>query len=54
VLRYWKTEFDVLRPRKSKIGQRVSNRLDVETAMMIKKLLYNDRCSIEGVHALFA
>ena len=48
VLRYWETEFDVLRPRKSKNGQRVYSRRDVETAMMIKKLLYNDRFSIEG------
>ncbi|MEK7356807.1 MAG: MerR family transcriptional regulator [Bdellovibrionota bacterium] len=51
VLRYWETEFDVLHPRKSKNGQRVYSRRDVETAMMIKKLLYNDRFSIEGARA---
>lgn len=51
VLRYWETEFDVLRPRKSKNGQRVYSRRDVETAMMIKKLLYNDRFSIEGARS---
>jgi DNA-binding transcriptional MerR regulator len=48
VLRYWETEFEMLRPRKSANGQRVYSRRDVETAMMIKKLLYNDRFSIEG------
>lgn len=48
VLRYWETEFDMLRPRKSANGQRVYSRKDVETAMMIKKLLYQDRFSIEG------
>jgi len=48
VLRYWESEFDMLRPRKSANGQRVYSRKDVETAMMIKKLLYNDRFSIEG------
>lgn len=48
VLRYWESEFDLLRPRKSPNGQRVYSRKDVETAMMIKKLLYNDRFSIEG------
>lgn len=48
VLRYWETEFDTLRPRKSSNGQRVYSRRDVETAMMIKKLLYDDRFSIEG------
>jgi len=51
VLRYWETEFDVLRPRKSKNGQRVYSRRDVETAMMIKKLLYGDRFSIEGARS---
>ncbi|MES2964031.1 MAG: MerR family transcriptional regulator [Bdellovibrionota bacterium] len=51
VLRYWETEFDVLRPRKSKNGQRVYSRRDVETAMMIKKLLYDDRFSIEGARS---
>lgn len=48
VLRYWESEFETLRPRKSKNGQRVYTRRDVETAMMIKKLLYQDRFSIEG------
>lgn len=48
VLRYWESEFETLRPRKSKNGQRVYTRRDVETAMMIKKLLYSDRFSIEG------
>jgi DNA-binding transcriptional MerR regulator len=51
VLRYWESEFDILRPRKSKNNQRVYSRRDVETAMMIKKLLYQDRFSIEGARA---
>jgi DNA-binding transcriptional MerR regulator len=51
VLRYWESEFDMLRPRKSANGQRVYSRKDVETAMMIKKLLYNDRFSIEGARS---
>jgi DNA-binding transcriptional MerR regulator len=51
VLRYWESEFDMLRPRKSKNNQRVYSRRDVETAMMIKKLLYTDRFSIEGARS---
>jgi DNA-binding transcriptional MerR regulator len=51
VLRYWESEFDALRPRKSKNGQRVYTRREVETALMIKKLLYTDRFSIEGARA---
>lgn len=48
VLRYWETEFDILKPKKSKNGQRMYTKKDVETALMIKKLLYDDRFSIEG------
>ena len=51
VLRYWESEFEMLRPRKSKNNQRVYSRRDVETAMMIKKLLYEDRFSIEGARS---
>jgi DNA-binding transcriptional MerR regulator len=51
VLRFWETEFDGLRPKKSRKGQRVYSRRDVETAMFIKKLLYEDRFSIEGARS---
>ncbi len=48
VLRYWESEFDELRPKKSNHNQRMYTRNDVKMAMMIKKLLYRDRFSIEG------
>jgi DNA-binding transcriptional MerR regulator len=48
VLRYWETEFEQLKPKKSKHNQRMYERRDVETLMLIKKLLYRDRFSIEG------
>jgi DNA-binding transcriptional MerR regulator len=48
VLRYWETEFDQLRPNKSAKNQRVFLKKDVEMVLMIKKLLYRDRFSIEG------
>ncbi|MCB0378359.1 MAG: MerR family transcriptional regulator [Bdellovibrionales bacterium] len=48
VLRYWETEFDVLHPKKSKNGQRMYTKKDVETALLIRKLLHDDRFSIEG------
>lgn len=51
VLRYWETEFDQLKPKKSKNGQRMYTKKDVEMALMIKKLLYDDRFSIEGAQA---
>lgn len=48
VLRYWETEFEALKPKKSNHNQRMYTRKDVETALFIKKLLYRDRFSIEG------
>ena len=48
VLRYWETEFDALKPKKAKNNQRMYTRRNVELAMMIKKLLHEDRFSIEG------
>ncbi len=51
VLRYWETEFKVLKPQKSRHNQRVYSRKDVENVMMIKKLLHTDRFSIEGARS---
>ena len=52
VLRFWETEFDQLRPKKSKNNQRIYSKRDVETALLIRKLLYEDRFSIEGARAV--
>lgn len=52
VLRYWESEFDQLKPKKSKYNQRVYTRKDVENALLIKKLLYKDRFSIEGARSV--
>ena len=49
VLRYWETEFSFLKPRKNKSGQRVYVKKDVELLLSIKKLLYQERYTIEGV-----
>jgi len=49
VLRYWETEFHFLKPRKNKSGQRVYIKKDVELLLTIKKLLYQERYTIEGV-----
>ncbi|MBX3022450.1 MAG: MerR family transcriptional regulator [Bdellovibrionales bacterium] len=51
VLRYWETEFEVLKPKKSKHNQRMYERKDVENLLLIKKLLYRDRFSIEGARS---
>lgn len=49
VLRYWESEFPFLKPRKSKSGQRVFIKKDLELILQIKRLLYDERYTIEGV-----
>lgn len=51
VLRYWESEFGVLKPKKSSNNQRVYQRKDVEFVYIIKKLLYRDKYSINGAKA---
>lgn len=51
VLRYWETEFEVLKLKKSRHNQRMFERRDVENLFLIKKLLYRDRFSIEGARS---
>lgn len=48
VLRYWETEFSELRPDKNKAGKRIYRESDVKLVFLIKKLLYDDRYTIEG------
>lgn len=48
VLRYWESEFEVLKPKKASNNQRLYTRKDVENALLIRKLLHRDRFSIEG------
>ncbi len=48
VLRYWETEFSVLQPIKSRTNQRLYRRKDVETALLIKELLYRQGFTIAG------
>ena len=53
VLRYWETEFHFLRPRKNKSGQRVYVKKDLELILQIKRMLYQERYTIEGVRKRF-
>ncbi|OGW56134.1 MAG: hypothetical protein A2Z09_02080 [Nitrospirae bacterium RBG_16_43_8] len=53
VLRYWETEFPFLKPRKNKSGQRVYVKKDLELILEIKRLLYQERYTIEGVRKRF-
>src|SRR6266550_1514511 len=48
VLRYWETEFPTLAPQKNRAGQRTYRRKDVEMALRIKELLYDEQYTIAG------
>jgi DNA-binding transcriptional MerR regulator len=48
VLRYWESEFALLAPQKNRAGQRVYRKRDVEIALRIKELLYEEQYTIAG------
>jgi DNA-binding transcriptional MerR regulator len=48
VLRYWETQFSMLRPRKNRAGNRMYRPEDVKLLLRIKDLLYARRFTIEG------
>jgi DNA-binding transcriptional MerR regulator len=48
VLRYWETEFRSIRPQKSRSGQRVYSRKDVDKLIKVRDLLYSQGFTIAG------
>src|SRR5262245_36888296 len=48
VLRYWETEFRSIRPQKSRKGQRIYPRRDVDKLLKVKDLLYTHGFTIAG------
>jgi DNA-binding transcriptional MerR regulator len=48
VLRFWEGEFPQLKPNKGGTGQRLYRRRDVETALRVKSLLYDEGYTIPG------
>ena len=48
VLRYWESEFSILKPTKTRSKHRLYRRKDVETLLQIKRLLHDERFTIEG------
>ena len=48
ILRYWETEFSVLRPKKNRAGNRAYREKDIQFIRLIKKLLYEEGYTIEG------
>jgi DNA-binding transcriptional MerR regulator len=54
VLRFWETEFPQLKPNKGGTGQRLYRKRDVEMALRIKSLLYDQGYTIPGARQVFA
>jgi len=48
VLRYWESEFPQLRPRRADSKQRTYQKKDLELLILIKRLLYEEKLTIEG------
>ena len=48
VLRFWEKKFSSINPKKSLSGRRFYSSEDIQTLLMIKKLLYDDGFTIKG------
>jgi len=48
VLRYWETEFELLKPAKNSSGNRIYTNKDIKLILLIKKLLKEEKYTIEG------
>ncbi|NNE70031.1 MAG: MerR family transcriptional regulator [Rhodothermales bacterium] len=48
VLRYWETEFSGLKPRKNRAGNRVYTNEDIDLVFRIRRLLRDDKYTLEG------
>jgi len=48
VLRYWESEFEQLSPAKNRAGNRIYTNKDIKLILFIKKLLRDERYTIEG------
>jgi len=50
VLRYWETQFDALHPSKNSAGNRVYRPKEIELVLLVKRLLYEEKYTIEGAN----
>ena len=48
VIRFWEKKFDLIKPIKKKGGNRYFDNNQISNLIIIKKLLHEDRYSIEG------
>ena len=48
ILRFWESEFPILRPRKNRAGNRAYTERDIRIVRLIKQLLYDEKYTIDG------
>lgn len=48
VLRYWESQFEVMNPTKNRAGNRVYRPKDIDLVFLVKRLLYEQKYTIEG------
>ncbi len=48
ILRYWESEFKLVKPFRTKSNQRLYRRKDVESIIKIRDMLYEDKFTIAG------
>ncbi|NLN60341.1 MAG: MerR family transcriptional regulator [Deltaproteobacteria bacterium] len=48
VIRFWETEFKILKPVRTPSGHRLYRKKDVDALLLIRKLLYERRYTIQG------
>ena len=51
LIRFWETEFEILKPRKNKKGNRLFSKKDIENLKLIYHLVKEKRYTIEGARA---
>lgn len=53
-LRYWESEFSIIKPRRAGSQQRLYRRVDVENILRIKKMLHEDGMTLAGARKSLA
>jgi DNA-binding transcriptional MerR regulator len=54
VLRFWESQFPFLKPKKSRGNQRLYVKRDIETVLEVKRMLYEEGHTLEGVKRYWA
>lgn len=53
-LRYWESEFSIIKPRRAGSQQRLYRRIDVENILQIQKMLHEDGMTLAGTRKALA